>query len=356
VTAGLHVTRSDVVRAMRDVEPDPHDPGYYLKPESWTRWRALVRMGEWEGLRRVRALHDFEQDYAHLFVKYVVRDLRSRKAHLRASFDRTMSRWDSVDPDFRAARSGVEYSRRRWHPRAPRGEELSRVLPTLPEIAREQLLGSSLRPKPALTRSRVEALARSPDLLARFDERPRRVFGLTLSPCLGRSASRALAGLGLNVAQNGGPQLGARETSLSRRLLATLAEFDGVVGVGFARFYAELDAAFPDARFVLLVHEREAWLREVEAAGAEPGAHSRALARALGSPSIDAPPSRSWLLWNAGAYHREVEKHFEARPGKLIRIDAPADAGWEAIEGRLARAVAEDACENGTGSRRLAVG
>lgn len=327
VTAGVHVVRRDVVQAMRAVPIEVGDSGYFLKPESWIRWRALAAMHEVEGIRRMRVLHDFEQDYPHLFAKYMVRDMRSRRPHLRVALDRKMREWDLQDPDFRVAYAAVEFSRRVVS-RAT-SARVAAVLPSLPDTAREELQDMVLPAKGPYTREAVEHLRTAPDFERRWVTRPMQVFGLSLSPAALKSLAKAMAALGLTGTQVG-PTLTPQGLALGD--LTSLADYDALTGIALAPFYAELDGAFPDCRFVLVLPERNAWLAEVETACADPGGRlPQTLAHLFGSNPPPGSRSPYALAQAAAGYYAQVRDRFAGRAGKLIELVLPAGADWDSL-------------------------
>jgi hypothetical protein len=334
VTAGVHVLRQDVVQAMRAVPIDAADTGYYLKPESWIRWRALAAMREVEGIRRMRVLHDFEQDYQHLFAKYMIRDLRSRRPHLRLALDRKMGEWDLQDLDFRVARAAVEFSRRVVS-RAT-STRVAAVLPGLPDTARAELGDLGLPPKCPYDREAVERLRAEPCGARGWPPRPRQVFGISLSPAALKSLAKAMAALCLT-----GTQVGPTFTPQGLALddLTSLADYDALTGIALAPFYAQLDVAFPDSRFVLVLPERDAWLAEVEAAHSDPGGRlAQTLAHLFGANATAAPRPPGALAQAAAGYYHDVREHFAGRDGKLITMELSAGSDWDSLYPPLVQA------------------
>jgi hypothetical protein len=327
VTGGVHVLRRDVVQAMRAVPIDASDTGYYLKPESWIRWRALAAMGEFEGIRRMHVLHDFEQDYRHLFAKYMIRDLRSRRSHLRMALDRKMREWDLQDPDFRVARAAVEFSRRIVS-RAT-SSRVAAVLPGLPDTARKELQDLAVPLKPAFTREAAERLRAAWCDTGRWPPRPGQAFGISLSPAALKSLAKAMAALGMTGTQVG-PTLTPQGLALCD--LSLLEEYDALTGVALAPFYAPLAAAFPDCRFVLVIPDRDAWLAEVEAARGDPGGRlAQTLAHLFGPNALATSRAPDALAQAAAGYYDEVRGHFAGRAGALMTLELAAGSDWDRL-------------------------
>jgi hypothetical protein len=338
VPAGVHVMRRDLIEAMRHVRIEPGDPGYYLKPESWIRYRALDALGEFEALKRMPILHDFEQDYEHLFVKYVTRDLRSRKSHLRMALDRKMRAWDAHDPDFAVARHAVEYAREQYNYAFLTGKTMLRLLPALDEVARTEIARLGLPARQRLTRAAVEQLPTAMSIQRELCVQPAQVFGIGLSVTSLKTLARALAGLGLIVAQNAEPKPSPARAGLGGPHLEPLSDFDAAVGIALSPRFAELDRNFPESRFILLIDSRDRWLAEVETARGNPGSRlARGLAYLFGVHNLDAALSRQWLLDAAAAYYGDVRAYFDGRPGKLMSLEVNAETDWRSLCADLER-------------------
>ncbi|WP_412545757.1 hypothetical protein [Maricaulis sp. MIT060901] len=88
---GVHITRIDLVRRMAATEVPADDMKYVLRPESRLRNLAMKPMGVAKQFRNFDILHDHFQSYHHIFMKYALRELRSRTkdqgVRLRRSMD-----------------------------------------------------------------------------------------------------------------------------------------------------------------------------------------------------------------------------------------------------------------------------
>lgn len=332
VPAGIHVMRRDLVEAMRHVSIEPDDPGYFLKPESWIRYRALCAMGEFEALKRMPVLHDFEQEYEHLFAKYVMRDLRSRKGHLRMALDRKMQAWDDDAPDFVVARRAVAYAREHYRYNFLTGQAMLRLLPMLHQVARAETQRLGLPARPPLDRGTLERLPAAKDIAVGWRLQPAPVFGIGLSVRSLKLLARALAAQGLIVAQNAGPDLAPVMQDMGGPSIGALSDFDAAVGISLAPRYRELDYAFPESRFILLIDARDKWLAEVDAARGDPHSRlTRALASVFDVHALDAGLTWRWLADTADAYYQGVRAYFADQPAKLITLQVTPGTTWESL-------------------------
>lgn len=78
IHCGVHITRVDLVRAMARVTPPEDDLKYVLRPESRLRNLAMKPLRMSKQIRNFDILHDYFQFNRHIFMKYALRELRSR--------------------------------------------------------------------------------------------------------------------------------------------------------------------------------------------------------------------------------------------------------------------------------------
>jgi Sulfotransferase domain len=110
---------------------------------------------------------------------------------------------------------------------------------------------------------------------------------------------------------------------------AMAADYDAFEDNPWPILYRELDQRFPGSKFILTRRPAEAWIRSQ--------------VRDFASTET---PMRRWIYGaNAGCpegneevykaryerHNREVLDYFRDRPGDLLVIDLPADAGWEKL-------------------------
>lgn len=165
-----------------------------------------------------------------------------------------------------------------------------------------------------------------------------KVFGVGLSKTGTSSLTEALERLGVPAIHY---PYDARTHDELRRgdyRLSILERYQAVLDIPVAPFYAQLDAAWPGAKFILTVREREAWLRSAET-------HWRLLmqwwerfpdfkrfhefisACTYGSIGF----SRERFGWVYDTHLRNVREHFAGRADDFLEIDICGGAGWERL-------------------------
>ncbi len=109
------------------------------------------------------------------------------------------------------------------------------------------------------------------------------------------------------------------------------SKFDAMTDLSVARFYKELDNAFPNSKFILTVRDKESWLNSCSKFFAK-GNHQffkwqRVNIDMYGSNSFD-----SSLFEQAHSKHMEdVKVYFESRPNDLLIMDIPNGDGWDKL-------------------------
>lgn len=212
--------------------------------------------------------------------------------------------------------------------------------------------------------------------------RPRpKVFGIGLSRTGGTSLSHALARLGLKAVHFPADADTRREivTYLDRGAsdplqLTILRDHDSVSDTPVCCVYRGLDAAYSDAKFILTVRDEEAWLRSCEAYWTDFAKHPRRqgaravlASRVRGSRTpfdrgvralVATPLNRRFgrpidhsaytfavedhlygdssfdaarFAERRRSYELGVQRHFAARPEKLLVLDVCNGEGWEKL-------------------------
>ena len=118
---------------------------------------------------------------------------------------------------------------------------------------------------------------------------------------------------------------------------AMVERFDAFEDNPWPILYKELDARFPGSKFILTRRPAEAWIRSQ-----------------VKDFATTETPMRRWIYGeNAGCpagnedtyieryerHNREVLEYFSDRPGDLLVMDIPADAGWDKLCAFLGRDV-----------------
>jgi hypothetical protein len=336
--AGVHITRMDVVEAMRHVNIPIDHPSYLLRPESYTRMYALRALDEDKTIRNFRILHDFGQSYEHIFAKYLLRELRSRDDYERARLAVCMADWPDNDPDFDVAWAAIDYGRYRLT--ADNGSfDLDTIISQIPQIAREQVSAMGLPPKPPLTWEEIENDANLPTVLQKFDL-SRKVFGIGLSRTGTKSLTRALNTLGYVMVHYPTDPLTYLELSSGHYHLTLLDHIDGIADITVAPFYAQLDTLFPDSKFILTVRDKESWLHSLERhwegkpiydniPDQEDVLRMKRFLRAAVYGTFQINSDRLKYVYDL--HMKQVLDYFKDRPDKLLIMDIASGDGWEPL-------------------------
>jgi hypothetical protein len=95
-------------------------------------------------------------------------------------------------------------------------------------------------------------------------ERNQKVFGLGLSRTGTSSLGEALNILSIRTIHFPHDQKTYEELVNSNYRLSILDEYQGIVDISVAPYYAQLDEVYPGSRFILTVREKKAWLTSAE--------------------------------------------------------------------------------------------
>jgi hypothetical protein len=164
--------------------------------------------------------------------------------------------------------------------------------------------------------------------------KPVKVFGLGFHKTGTTSLETALAILGYSVV--GMKQLWDPWAAGDRAAFdALLARHDGFRDMPIPLLFRELDARFPEARFVLTLRDPQAWM-----------ASCRAYYRGRAHPMFPVVYGVERLAGNERhalavlrAHEAAVRAHFADRPGKLLEVDWSRGDGWAELCGFLGEPV-----------------
>ena len=336
--AGLHITRIDVVEAMRQVRIPEDDPSYLLRPESYTRMFALREINEDKTIRNFRVLHDFGQSYEHIFAKYLLRELRSRDEYEQARLEVCMADWPDDDNDFLVARAAVNYGRYRLA--TDNGSfDLAALIPQIPQIAQEQIAQMSLSPKPPLTKEEIASYAQSARVQQQADL-SQKIFGIGLSRTGTKSLTRALNALGYVMVHYPTDPQTYMELSGGDYAVTLLDHIDGLTDITVAPFYAQLDQLFPDSKFILTVRDKASWLRSLDRHWEGKPIYDnipdqadvirmKQFLRAAVYGTFCFNPERLSYVYDL--HYRQVLDYFKDRPDKLLVMNVTEGDGWEEL-------------------------
>ena len=115
--------------------------------------------------------------------------------------------------------------------------------------------------------------------------------------------------------------------------------FDGITDITASPYFAQLDAMYPDAKFVLTLRDEETWLRSchnhwlgrdpfevTSSRGREIHLQIRRFLRAATYGTYRFEPER--FRWVYRQHVAAVRRYFADRPGKLLELDIVSGSGW----------------------------
>jgi fructose-1,6-bisphosphatase/inositol monophosphatase family enzyme len=159
-----------------------------------------------------------------------------------------------------------------------------------------------------------------------------KIFGIGLSKTGTTSLAQALTILGYKTRDYPGLSHYSRG-DLSSINPSLLEEFDALTDTPIPSFFRELDAKYPDAKFILTHRDREGWLKSCQKqftqklADKQNEAHNRLFTDLYDSTVFDAEKFAAGY----DKFTQAVEAHFRDRPGKLLTMNVVAGDGWEKL-------------------------
>jgi len=262
IHTGTHITRRDVVEEMKQIKIPDEDIKYVLRPESRVRNIALENLGEKKVFKRFRIFHDFFQFYEDIFIKYALRELRSRSEHRRLKLEYCMSNWYNEDLDYIIARHAVKYTRNSL-PINTSPHRIAEFIQKLPEIAKTQIKELSIKEKRPLKLQEVLDLRVAYNTLGPT-ENDEKIFCIGLSRTGTKSLTVALYILGYNIIHYPSDKATFEDLSSGNFNFSVLKDYDGISDITISPYYAQLDKIFPNSKFILTIRDKNAWLNSFE--------------------------------------------------------------------------------------------
>lgn len=350
---GVHITRIDLVRRMAATEVPADDMKYVLRPESRLRNLAMKPMGVAKQFRNFDILHDHFQSYHHIFMKYALRELRSRTKDQGVRLRRSMESWDLSDDwcDLKMAKHAVNYAREKM-PLDSTPDEVHDFIEALPEHAAAEMERLGLAEKPAFTRAELERWLE--ENRGRVDygsraEKPK-VFGLGLSRTGTRSLTAGLQVLGFDCSHYPIDEDTYTELSNAQYDLTLLKYHDGLTDITTIPCYKQLDKQYPGSKFILTVRDKESWLgscarhyfnrpafKSTEDPDEEVHMNMRRFLRAAVYGCYNFDRHRFSDVYDD--HVRSVMDYFKDRPDDLLVIDICSGEGFDKLAPFLDRPV-----------------
>lgn len=256
---GVHITRLDVVWAMRTISPPLDDLCYVLRPESSLRRMALDQLGFRVQVKNFHILHDHFQRYTDLFAKYALRELRSRSGSAKTQLKAAMAGWGR-GADFDVVRHALKHAVRTVPPGADPCHVASyiRSLPRSAQVEVERL-GLADQTNQAGIEEVEQAVAGDLVNLGPL-RKPFKVFGLGLPGTGTHSLTKALRALCFDAVNFPADRATLEALVRGDVQFPLLAHYDGIIGLTVVPYVEQLDRAWPGSKFILTVSEEQGWL------------------------------------------------------------------------------------------------
>jgi 3'-phosphoadenosine 5'-phosphosulfate (PAPS) 3'-phosphatase len=159
-----------------------------------------------------------------------------------------------------------------------------------------------------------------------------KIFGIGLSKTGTSSLAQALIILGYKTKDFPGLRNYA-PGDLATIDPGLLDKFDALTDTPIPSFFRELDARFPDAKFILTVRDREGWLKSCKKqfnqklADKQNEAHNRLFMDLYGCTVFD----EERFIAGYEKHTQAVLNYFRGRPDKLLTMNVVAGDGWEKL-------------------------
>jgi Sulfotransferase domain len=160
-----------------------------------------------------------------------------------------------------------------------------------------------------------------------------KVFGIGLSKTGTLSLAKALTRLGIKTKHFPDDEATQEELRWGRYELSIFREYQGLVDIPVAPFYAQFDRIYPSAKFVLTTRPTDAWLVSLERHfqfWIEPRRTSYddfVLACTYGLQHFSAER----LRYAKEQHEAGVRRHFAGRPEKLLVLNVFEGDGWKEL-------------------------
>ncbi len=342
IHCGVHIVSRNLVQVMRSIQVDPRDRKYVLRPESRIRDLALEKLGQNKRFQPFKIFHDYGQFYRDIFVKYALRELRSRTDYHRMKLNGLQQEWEKFpqDLDVRVANRGISYARKSL-PLHATPEETSGFIEQLPRCAIAELHEYNLEEKSPMTVAEVTELSQQFSFKSSGDRPSGKIFGIGLSQTGTHRLATALNRLGYQVIHAPDDENTLKELESGHYQLSLLQQFDGMTDLPSALFFQELDRCFPHSRFILTLRPPQSWLqslksqwvtREIFPESQAPNAQNmdrRRWLKRLAFGSDDFNPEKFYEV--GMAHQNRAIAYFKNRPDTLLILNLDEGDGWEKL-------------------------
>jgi hypothetical protein len=354
IHCGVHITHIDLVRQMAATQIPEDDMKYVLRPESRLRNLAMQSMGTSKQFRNFDILHDHFQSFHHIFMKYALRELRSRTSVQLKRLTSAMESWD-INPDkpcdLLVARHAVQYSQSYMEPNAS-PDQVQAFIEELSEHAAREMARLGIEEPGTFSRAELDGWLGSPGNHISYGAGTKtgKIFGLGLSRTGTRSLTSALQVLGYDCSHYPIDEDTYIELANGQYDLTLLNYYDGLTDITVAPFFEEFDKVYPGSKFVLTVRDTDSWLQscarhwynrpafqDTEDPDEEAPLRMRQFLRAAVYGCYNFVPSRFVSVYER--HVRTVKQYFKDRPDDLLIIDICSGEGFEKLSPFLKRPI-----------------
>lgn len=171
-----------------------------------------------------------------------------------------------------------------------------------------------------------------------------KILGIGLSKTGTVSLAKALTRLGFKTKHFPDDKTTQEELRRGRYDLSIFREYQGLVDIPVAPYYAQFDRIYPSAKFILTTRSTEAWLTSLERHFQFWVEYRRTayddfvLACTYGVQHFNAER----LRYVKEVHEANVRRYFEGRPEKLLVLNVFEGDGWDELCGFLGCPVPEE--------------
>jgi hypothetical protein len=169
-------------------------------------------------------------------------------------------------------------------------------------------------------------------------EQHQKVFGLGLSKTGTSSLTEALNLVGIRSVHYPFDERTLEELKAGCYRLSILEEYQGIMDLPVAPFYAQLDRVYPGSKFILTVRERASWLRSCElhwrlmSEWLENFPQFKRFQEFIGACVYGTHGfNRERFSYVYETHERNVREYFKDRAGDLLLMDICGGEGWEKL-------------------------
>jgi hypothetical protein len=245
----------DVVKEMQKIEIPSNDVKYILRPESRLRNIALNNLNKDKFFKRFKILHDFCQYYNNIFIKYAIRELRSRTYLEATKLESAITKWYYDDKDFIVARKAIEFTRE-YISDDSSPAEIQEFITSLPQIAELEMKKLNITEKNPLEIQEILDLKAALNYFGEFDTRKEKIFCIGLS----RTSTKSLV---YNIIHYPVDDQTFLELMNGNYRFSLLDDYDGIADITVAPYYRELDKIYPNSKFILTIRDKTSWLESL---------------------------------------------------------------------------------------------